>query len=89
MEKQRVLIVRGTTNEKSLAKQYCWLAENKSKDFEQALIIKRLVLTENLYDFIKTQHILLRKYKGKCLMGKSFSIKLSTMSKIMDWAKKQ
>lgn len=85
--RQKKLIIRGLTNEKSLAKQYCYLAENKSKGFETAVIIRRLVLTDNVCEFIETGHVMLRRFKGKALMGKTFSLKLSTLNEIMEWAK--
>lgn len=84
--KYKTLIIRGKTNEGNPAKQYCVLAEDKSKDFEKAVIIKRLVLTEDLYSYIATQHYLLRRFKGKYLMGKSFSFKISTLSTILEWS---
>lgn len=82
------LILKGKTNDCDIVKQYCFLAENKSKGFEKSIIIHRLILTENAIDYFKTKHILLRKYKDKYLFTKSFSMKVSTMEIMLKWAKK-
>lgn len=82
------IILRGKTNDRDTAKQYCYLSENKSKGYAKSVIIRKLILTEQKELYILARYILLRKYKGKYLFENSFSIKLSTLNKIVDWANK-
>lgn len=86
MGKRKTLVIKGTTNDGCLAKQYCVIAKNESKGFETAVVIRRLVLTDDLYGYIRTEHILLRRFKGRYLVCKTFSIKLSTLNIITNWA---
>lgn len=80
------LILRGKTNNGDDVKQYCFLTENKRRGYEKAIIIHRLILTDNAVDYFKTKHILLREIKGKYLFTKSFSIKVSTLETMLKWA---
>ena len=82
------LILRGKTNDGDTVKQYCFTTENKDKGYVKSVIIHRLILTEQKDDYLKTGHILIRKYKGKYVFGKSFSMKLETLNQIVDWANK-
>lgn len=80
------MIVRSKTNDNHLGKQYCILAKNPQKGFEPAIIIRRLVLVDNVHDYLLTGHVLLKRFKDKTLMGKTFSIKLSTINQMVNWA---
>lgn len=80
------LILRGKTNNGDIVKQYCFLTENKTKGFEKSIIIHRLILTKNIVDYIKTNHITLKAYKDKCLFTKSLSFKVTTLQTMLKWA---
>jgi hypothetical protein len=81
------LILHGKTNDGQVVKQYCYITEDKSKGFEKSVIIHRFILTDNYDDYVKTGHSLLKSFKGKGLFLKSLSIKISTLEKIMKFAK--
>ena len=80
------LIMRGKTNDGNTVKQYCFIAENKSKGYEKALIIHRLILTDNYKDYFMTGHIHLKSFKGKGLFCKNFSIKVSSLQTMLKFA---
>jgi len=81
--------LRGKTNDGDLVKQYCFLVEDKTKGWEKSIIIHRLILTDNAIDYSKTHHLLLKKYKDKYLVTKSLSFKITTLEKMIKWAKTQ
>jgi hypothetical protein len=85
MKDMKRLIIRGKTNDGDKAKQYCFLTEDKEKGFEPAVIIRRLILTDQKDDYLKLGHYLIREWKGKYVFGKSYSIKVSTMKTILKW----
>lgn len=78
--------MRGKSNDGNLVKQYCFVAENKSKGYEKSLIIHRLILTDNYKDYLLTGHSHLKTYKGKGLFAKSFSIKISSLKEMLKFA---
>jgi len=80
------LVMRGYTNDGNIVKQYCFLTENKSKGYEKALIIHRLILTDNYKDYLQTEHLFLKSFKGKALFSKNFSIKVSSLEIMMKFA---
>lgn len=83
------LIIRGKSNCGDKVKQYCFLAENKKKGYEKAIIIHRLILTDDVVSYSQTQHHVIRQFKDKYVMGKSFSLKVSTLETMLNWAKKK
>ena len=80
------LIIRGKTNDGNLAKQYCFVTENKSKGYEKSIIIHKLILTDNFEDYLMTGHTHLKTFKGKGLFAKHFSIKVSSLKKMLIFA---
>jgi len=77
--------IKSKTNDGEFAKQY-FIAVDSDKA-EAALIIRKLVFTDNyeLYSHLEP----LKKYKNKYLLQQRFSIKLSTLSKViaaLNWA---
>ena len=80
------LIMRGKTNDGNIVKQYCFVTEDKSKGYEKSLIIHRLILTDNYKDYLMTGHIHLKTFKGKGLFAKSFSVKVSSLKKMLKFA---
>ena len=82
------LILRGKTNDGDTVKQYYFVTENKDKCYVKSVIIHRLILTKQKDNYLKTGHILIRKFKGKYVFKKSFSMKLETLNQIVDWANK-
>lgn len=85
--KIKLLILKGMTNDKCPAKQYCYVTEDKKKDYEKALIIRKLILVNksDLLDYMMTGHAVLKKFKNNVLLQKTFSIKLSTLENINNW----
>lgn len=71
--------IKSKTNDGEFAKQY-FLAVS-SDTTEPALIIRKLVFTDNLP--LYSDFELLKQYKGKYLLQQRFGIKLSTLSKVI------
>lgn len=71
--------IKSKTNDGEFAKQY-FLAI-KSDTTEPALIIKKLVYTDN-YE-LYTDYKLLKNYKGKGLFEQRFGIKISTLNLVI------
>lgn len=71
--------IKSKTNDGEFAKQYFLAVDSDTT--EAALIIRKLVFTDNyaLYSDFE----LLKQYKGKYLLQQRFSIKLSTLSKVI------
>jgi hypothetical protein len=67
--------IKSKTVDGELAKQYFTLLH--SKDGESVLVIRKLVLTSRLKDFMDFD--ILKAYNGKYLVEQVFSIKLSTI----------
>lgn len=82
-------IIKSKTNDGFPAKQYCILKEDKSINYEMALIIKRLVLSDSFDSYLMTGHVMLKRFKKTALFGKTFSIKVSTLYEIMGWIKNE
>jgi hypothetical protein len=82
------IIIRGKTNDGDAVKQYCFVAENKDKGYVKSVIIHRLILTDQKEDYLLTGHNFVRQYRGKYVFSKSYSLKLETLNKIVEWANK-
>lgn len=80
------LVMRGKSNDGNIVKQYCFISENKSKGYEKALVIHRLILTDNYTDYLATGHLHLKSFKGKGLFSKHFSIKVSSLEIMLKFA---
>jgi hypothetical protein len=80
------LMMHGKTNDGDIVKQYCFIAEDKSKGYEKSLIVHRLILTDKVKDYFLTGHLYLRSFKGKSLFSKHFSMKISSLKVMMKFA---
>lgn len=82
MEKENIQIVypcffiRSFNNDKELAKQYFTVA--KSKNYSEALIIRKIVLSKNTKLYSKDFKII-KKFKDYYLFEQVFSIKIETL----------
>ena len=72
--------IRSKTNRGELCKQRFLAA--KSKESASALIVVKLVLTDN-YNLYRDFE-LVKEYKGKYLFRQDFSIKVSTLSTVVN-----
>lgn len=78
------LIIRSSTNDGELAKQYFTVAEADNK--EPVLIIDKLILTnKNFKDYIEYGFIELKELNGYKLFIQNFSIKLKTLHEVGGW----
>jgi hypothetical protein len=79
--------IKGKTNGDDLCKQIVIFVDNPEDGHEPFIIIRRLILVaeSNLMDCLETDHKVLRKFRGKYLVFKSFSIKVSTFQTINEW----
>ena len=72
--------IRSFTNDKERAKQYFMVA--KSENYSEALIIRKLVLSENLELYGGNSKII-KKFKDYYLFEQRFSIKIETLKMVM------
>lgn len=79
-------VIRTKTNNGELCKQIFFIAS--SDKYEKALIIKKYILTRNLYPYLRTHHITVKTYKNFYLMRTGYSIKLNTLFEIFKWISK-
>ena len=75
---EKSFFMRSKTNDGEFAKQYFSVCY--SDKYEKTLVINKLVLTSDLNEFYG--YIILKEYKGKYLIFKSFGIKLSTLKTV-------
>ena len=73
-------LIRSFTNDKERAKQYFTVA--KSENYSEALIIRKLVLSENLNLYGGNSKII-KQFKGYYLFEQRFSIKIETLKTVM------
>ena len=72
--------IRSFTNAKERAKQYFMVA--KSENYSEALIIRKLVLSENLSLYGSNSKII-KQFKDYYLFEQRFSIKIETLKTVM------
>ena len=72
--------IRSFTNDKERAKQYFTVA--KSDNYSEALIIRKLVLSENLKLYGDNSKII-KQFKDYYLFEQRFSIKIETLKIVM------
>lgn len=76
-----VTVIRSKTNDGEFAKQTFYILRKEGTD--SALIVRKLVLTDNPQMYYNDGCKFLRHYKGKVLVLKTFGIKLKTLWKLV------
>jgi len=89
MKISRKLILRTPTNVGEKCKQTFYVLQGTTEMKHAALIVRKLVITDNIDMYIGGGFNLVRKWKGKYVMRQVFSIKLKTLSKVNFFIKNQ